>query len=164
MLGFPLPFYWLSGVKWATGLGWDFWPSHLQFYPGVYVTSVITLLTYPVSTYQAERSFSGMKRLQTPLRRTMTEKRLSSLAILHMSASYGRNWYWWHYNRVCLSVGYTSRPWLVTSLMASLFYPFLPWTLYLTDNTRARGGGGTPIHYLYGYVPPNGVGSLKLLV
>ena len=26
------------------------------------------------------------------------------------------------------------------------------------------GGGGTPIHYLYGYVPPNGVAILKLLV
>ena len=104
MLGFPLPFYWLSGVKWATDLGWDFWPSHLQFYPGVYVTSVITLLTYPVSTYTAESSFSSMKRLQTPLQRTMTDERLSFLAILHMRTSYGRNWYWWHYNRVCLSV------------------------------------------------------------
>ena len=26
------------------------------------------------------------------------------------------------------------------------------------------GGGGTPIHYLYGYVPPNGVVTLKLLI
>ena len=25
-------------------------------------------------------------------------------------------------------------------------------------------GGGTPIHYLYGYVPPNGVVILKLLI
>ena len=25
-------------------------------------------------------------------------------------------------------------------------------------------GGGTPIHYLYGYVPPKGVVILKLLV
>ena len=24
--------------------------------------------------------------------------------------------------------------------------------------------GGTPIHYLYGYVPPNGVVILKLLI
>ena len=37
----------------------------------------------------------------------------------------GRNWYWLHYKGVCLSEGYTSRPLLVTSLMASLFYPFL---------------------------------------
>ena len=26
------------------------------------------------------------------------------------------------------------------------------------------GGGGTPIHYLYRYVPPNGVVVLKLLI
>ena len=36
----------------------------------------------------------------------------------------GRNWYWWYYNRVCLSGGYRSRPLLVTSFMASLFYRF----------------------------------------
>ena len=108
VLGFPLSFYWLSGVKWVIDLGRDFWPSQLQFYPGVYVMALITLLTYPVSICTAERSFSGMRRLQTPLRRTMTEERLTgSLAILHMSSSYGRNWYWWYYNRVCLSVGYT---------------------------------------------------------
>ena len=27
-----------------------------------------------------------------------------------------------------------------------------------------RGGGGTPIHYLYRYVPPNGVVILKLVI
>ena len=26
------------------------------------------------------------------------------------------------------------------------------------------GGGGTPIHFLYGYVPPKGVVILKLLI
>ena len=46
---------------------------------------LITLLTYPVSMYTAELSFGCMKRLRTPLRRTMTDERLSSLAILHMS-------------------------------------------------------------------------------
>ena len=51
-----------------------------QFYPGVYV-ALVTLLTYPVSTCAAERGFSGMKRLKTPLRSTMSEERLSSLAI-----------------------------------------------------------------------------------
>ena len=52
--------------------------------PGVYVV-LITLLVYPVSgTCTAERSFSGMKRLQTPFWKTMTDKRLSSLAILHI--------------------------------------------------------------------------------
>ena len=49
-----------------------------------YDVALITLLTYPVSTCTAERSFSGMKRLQTPLRRTMTDQRLTSLAILHI--------------------------------------------------------------------------------
>ena len=29
---------------------------------------------------------------------------------------------------------------------------------------KARGGGGTPIHYLYGHVLSNGVVILKLLV
>ena len=32
-----------------------------------YDVALITLLTYPVSTCTAERSFRGMKRLQTPL-------------------------------------------------------------------------------------------------
>ena len=43
---------------------------------------------------------------------------------------------WWRYNWVCLSKGYTSRPLLVTSLMVSLFHPFLLQALYLTDSTR----------------------------
>ena len=47
-----------------------------QFYPGIYV-ALVTLLTYPVSTCDTERSFSGMKRLKTPLRSTMSEERLS---------------------------------------------------------------------------------------
>ena len=33
-----------------------------------------------------------------------------------------------------------------------------------TTHLDAGGGGGTPIHYLYGYVPPNGVVILKLLI
>ena len=53
------------------------------FYPGIYV-AVKTLLTYPVSACAAERSFSSMKRLKTPLRNTMTDDRLSSLVILHI--------------------------------------------------------------------------------
>ena len=34
----------------------------------------------------------------------------------------------------------------------------------LIDASSPPGGGGTPIHYLYGYVPPKGVVILKLLV
>ena len=54
-----------------------------QFYPGVYV-ALDTLLAYPVPTCDAERGSSGMKRLKTPLRSTMSDERLSSLAILHI--------------------------------------------------------------------------------
>ena len=32
-----------------------------------YIVGLITLLTYPISTCTAERSFCGMKILQTPL-------------------------------------------------------------------------------------------------
>ena len=49
-----------------------------------YNVALITLLTCHVSIYTAERSFSSMKRLQTPFRRTMADERLSSLAILHI--------------------------------------------------------------------------------
>ena len=62
--------------------GSDNYHDNPQFYPGVYV-AVIILLTYPVSTCTAERSFSSMKRLKTLLWSTMTDGRLSSLAILH---------------------------------------------------------------------------------
>lgn len=50
-----------------------------QFYPSVYV-ALVTLITYPVSTCTAKRSFSSMKRLKSPL----TDERLSSLTILHI--------------------------------------------------------------------------------
>ena len=49
-----------------------------------YDVALITLLTYPVLTCATERSFSGKKRLQTSLRSTMTDERLSSLSILHI--------------------------------------------------------------------------------
>ena len=49
--------------------------ANAAFYPGIYV-AVKTLLTYPVSACAAERSFSSMKRLKTPLRNTMTDHRL----------------------------------------------------------------------------------------
>ena len=57
--------------------------TNVAFYPGIYV-AIKTLLTYPVSACAAERSFSSMKRLKTPLRNTMTGDRLSSLAVLHI--------------------------------------------------------------------------------
>jgi len=42
--------------------------ANLEFYPGVYVAVITFMLTYPVSTCTAERSFSNMKSLKTPLR------------------------------------------------------------------------------------------------
>ena len=54
-----------------------------EFYPRIAVT-VKTLLTYPVSTCAAERSFSSMKRLKTPLPSAMSDARLSSLSVIHV--------------------------------------------------------------------------------
>ena len=50
----------------------------------VYYVALVTLLTYSVSTCTAARSFSSMRRLKSPLRSTMTDERLTSLAILHI--------------------------------------------------------------------------------
>ena len=43
---------------------------------------------------------------------------------------------------------------------------YLPHLQLFVGTQRPGGGGGegTPIHYLYGYVPPNGVVIFKLLV
>ena len=122
MLGYPLSFYWSSGVKWIRMWSHRPWlrpfdQANSNFIPEYMSWALITLLTYPVSTYTAERSFSGMKRLQTPLRRTINRWwQMRDLALLQFCIwAQGRNWYWWHYNRVCLSDGYTSRPLLVTT-------------------------------------------------
>jgi len=42
------------------------------------------LLVLPVSSCEAERSFSALRRLKTYLRSTMTRKRLNSVAVLHV--------------------------------------------------------------------------------
>ena len=42
--------------------------------------------------------------------------------------------------------------------------PFIKCVLRLFCVVHGPGGGGTPIHCLYRYVPPNGVLFLKLLV
>ena len=46
------------------------------------------------------------------------------------------------------------------SLYDEKFPEYFNYLIY----TRPGGGGGTPIHYLYGYAPPNGVVILKLLI
>ena len=46
------------------------------------------------------------------------------------------------------------------------------WLQFITSEKESKkksrgvcgGGGATPIHYLYGYVPPNVVMILKLLI
>lgn len=54
-----------------------------HFYPNI--SKVLRVfLTLPVSTATAERSFSCLRRLKTWLRSTMTESRLSGLALLHL--------------------------------------------------------------------------------
>ena len=55
-----------------------------------YNVALITLLTYPVSKCTTESSFSGMRRLQTPLRRTMTDESELYCKSKHTQAQ-GRN-------------------------------------------------------------------------
>ena len=62
--------------------------TNAAFYAGIYV-AVTTLLTFPISACAAECSFSSMKRLKTSLRKTMTDERLSSLAILQYMLWFG---------------------------------------------------------------------------
>ena len=57
--------------------------ANAAFYLGIYV-AVKTVLTYSVLACAAHRSFSSTKRLKTPLQNTMTNDRLSSLAISHI--------------------------------------------------------------------------------
>ena len=56
-----------------------------EFNPTIAV-AVKRLLTYPVSTCAAERNFSSMKRLKTPLWSAMwlSDARLSSLSVIHI--------------------------------------------------------------------------------
>lgn len=49
-----------------------------------YTKFIQLLLTYPQTICIAERSFSGLKRLKTPLRGNMTQKTLNDLAVLHI--------------------------------------------------------------------------------
>ena len=44
--------------------------------------------------------------------------------------------------------------------------PICSWQDFFLPENRVRSarGGGTPIHYLYGFVPPKGVVILKLLI
>lgn len=53
------------------------------------LTKVVRLvLTVPVTTCTAERAFSGLRRLKTYLRSTMTQTRLNSMAVLNCHRAY----------------------------------------------------------------------------
>ncbi|GFX69081.1 zinc finger MYM-type protein 1 [Trichonephila clavipes] len=56
-----------------------------EIYPNVYITIRI-MLTVPVSTASAERSFSKLKLIKTYLRSTMSQERLSALSVLSIEA------------------------------------------------------------------------------
>ena len=53
-----------------------------SFYPNI--KAIVTILcTLPVTSRTAERSFSGLKRIKTVLRSSMSNERLSCLTLLH---------------------------------------------------------------------------------
>ena len=55
------------------------------FFPNI--KALVTILcTIPVTSCTAERSFSGLKRIKTALRSSMSNNRLTSLALLHIHA------------------------------------------------------------------------------
>ena len=108
----------------ATDLGWDFWPSQPQFYPGVYVTGSHNFIDLSCTCQHTQLSVaSTVSRDCNMLYKGPWQTRDWALLQFCIWAQ-GRNWYWWYYNRVCLSGGYRSRPLLVTSFIASLFYRF----------------------------------------
>ena len=53
-----------------------------QLHPNLYAIFKV-LLTMPVSTAYAERSFSTLRRLKTYLRNTMSQERLTGLALIN---------------------------------------------------------------------------------
>ena len=48
------------------------------------------------------------------------------------------------------------------TIQAPVYYEEFSW--FQSPHGPGPGGGGTPIHYLYGYVPPKRVVILKLLI
>jgi len=52
-------------------------------YPNIRVLLIIGC-TLPVSSAEAERSFSGLRRIKSYLRNRMSDERLSGLAIMHL--------------------------------------------------------------------------------
>ena len=57
--------------------------SHASLYPNV-KTLLIILAVLPVTTCTSERSHSGLKRIKTFLRSSMTNERLTGLTLMHL--------------------------------------------------------------------------------
>ena len=57
---------------------------NMSRYPNIKVV-LLVFLTLPVTTASVERAFSEMRLLKTWLRSTMTDSRLSSLALMHFN-------------------------------------------------------------------------------
>ena len=80
---------WLSGVKWIRIGSHRPWlrldQANSHSIPELMSRAVITLLTYRVPLIHRWAWLQRYEETATPLRRNMTDERLSSLAILHMS-------------------------------------------------------------------------------
>ena len=65
------------------------------------------------------------------------------------------------YRQLCIRLMLNKRCTTLPNVYCCLFASKKVFSVILTD---FESRGGTPIHYLYGYVPPNGVVILKLLI
>ena len=63
------------------------WVCYKDLYPNIHKMLTIAV-TWPVSSCEYERSFSGLRRLNTYLRATQTSERLDSLALIHIHRSH----------------------------------------------------------------------------
>ena len=52
--------------------------------PGIKALNCCVGCTLPITSAEAERSFSGLRRIKSYLRSRMTEERLSGLALMHI--------------------------------------------------------------------------------
>ena len=76
----------------AADFGWDFWPRKLPILSRCISCSRNIVNLSCVYMNCRTYSFSSMKRLNSPLRSTMTDERLSSLAIPHIHKHKNVDW------------------------------------------------------------------------
>ena len=128
VLGFPLSFYWLGGVKWIRMWSHRPWLRLL--------TKPTTILSLSISNshnfvdLSCVNMHSGAELQRYEYANSFTKDHDRREIEFSCNSAYEHKdviyLYWWHCNRVCLSEVCTFRPLLVTSLMASLFYHFSP--------------------------------------